>query len=113
MPLKKGDLIDEHKRHPDGCGLVLKVMGGGEGFEKVICCGHELTEEDVVPSLGSGRGKERETARRDDNRRKKEASGFVRTSSDDYGWRGRFQGNYLLWPFCDHQRHAGFEFRTG
>ncbi len=59
MGLKKGDIIDEHKRHPDGCGLVLKVMGGGEGFEKVICCGHELTEEDVVSSLGSSRGRKK------------------------------------------------------
>jgi hypothetical protein len=31
MALKKGDIIDEHKRHPDSCGLVLKVMNGGEG----------------------------------------------------------------------------------
>ncbi|UCE64684.1 MAG: hypothetical protein JSU59_06045 [Nitrospirota bacterium] len=59
MGLKKGDIIDEHKRHPDGCGLVLKVMSGGEGFEKVICCGHELTEEDVVSSIGSGRGRKK------------------------------------------------------
>jgi len=59
MGLKKGDIIDEHKRHLDGCGLVLKVMGGGEGFEKVICCGHELTEEDVVSSLGSSRGRKK------------------------------------------------------
>jgi hypothetical protein len=59
MGLKKGDIIDEHKRHPDGCGLVLKVMGGGEGFEKVVCCGHELTEEDVVSSLGSSRGRKK------------------------------------------------------
>ena len=59
MGLKKGDIIDERKRHPDGCGLVLKVMGGGEGFEKVVCCGHELTEEDVVSSIGSGRGRKK------------------------------------------------------
>ena len=59
MPLKKGDIIDENKRHPDGCGLVLKVMGGGEGFEKIICCGHELTDEDVVSSLGSSRGRKK------------------------------------------------------
>lgn len=59
MALKKGDIIDEHKRHPDSCGLVLKVMNGGEGFEKIICCGHELTEEDVVPTLEPGRGRKR------------------------------------------------------
>lgn len=57
MALKKGDIIDEHKRHPDSCGLVVKVMNGGEGFEKILCCGHELTEEDVVPSLHQGRGR--------------------------------------------------------
>ena len=57
MALKKGDIIDEHKRHPDSCGLVLKVMNGGEGFEKILCCGHELTVEDVVSSFNQGRGR--------------------------------------------------------
>jgi hypothetical protein len=57
MALKKGDIIDEHKRHPDSCGLVLKVMNGGEGFEKIRCCGHELTAEDVVPTWNQGRGR--------------------------------------------------------
>ncbi len=57
MALKKGDIIDEHKRYPDSCGLVLKVMSGGEGFEKIVCCGHELTEEDVAPSFNQGRGR--------------------------------------------------------
>lgn len=50
MALKKGDIIDEYKRFPDSCGLVVKVLGGGEGFHKILCCGHELTEEDVVPA---------------------------------------------------------------
>jgi len=49
MPLKKGDIIDERKHHPESCGLMIKVMAGGEGFEKVVCCGGELTEDDVVP----------------------------------------------------------------
>ncbi len=48
MGLKKGDIIDEWKRYPDSCGLVVKVMGGGDGFTKIVCCGHELTAEDVV-----------------------------------------------------------------
>ena len=51
MSVKKGDLIDERKRHPDSCGLVVKVMGGGEGFEKILCCEHELTDADVMPML--------------------------------------------------------------
>src|SRR6266849_631773 len=50
MGLKKGDIIDEFKRYPDSCGLVVKVMHGGEGFQKIVCCGHELTEADVVPA---------------------------------------------------------------
>jgi hypothetical protein len=48
MALKKGDIIDEYKRYPDSCGLVVKVMAGGEGLEKIVCCGHELTADDVV-----------------------------------------------------------------
>ncbi len=61
MAVKKGDLIDERKRHPDSCGLVVKVMGGGEGFEKIICCDHELTEADVVTDMGSPAGRKKGT----------------------------------------------------
>lgn len=50
MGLKKGDIIDEYKRFPGSCGLVVKVMSGGDGFTKIVCCGHELTQEDVVPA---------------------------------------------------------------
>jgi hypothetical protein len=59
MSVKKGDLIDERKRHPESCGLVVKVMGGGEGFEKIICCDHELTDADVVPTLVISKGRKR------------------------------------------------------
>lgn len=59
MAVKKGDLIDEHKRHPGSCGLIIKVMGGGAGFEKVLCCDHELTEEDVVSHVGSSMGRKK------------------------------------------------------
>ncbi|HET7438295.1 MAG TPA: hypothetical protein VFJ56_02265 [Nitrospira sp.] len=59
MALKKGDLIDERERHPDSCGLVVKVMGGGEGFEKIICCDHELTDADVVSAIGGSKGRKR------------------------------------------------------
>ncbi len=59
MALKKGDFIDEHKRHPHACGLVVKVMGGGEGFEKIVCCDHDLTEEDVVTGMGSPAGRKK------------------------------------------------------
>ncbi|BCA55402.1 hypothetical protein W02_25420 [Nitrospira sp. KM1] len=61
MGVKKGDLIDERKRHPHACGLVVKVMGGGAGFEKVVCCDHELTEEDLVSELGSRTGRTKGT----------------------------------------------------
>jgi hypothetical protein len=59
MAVKKGDLIDEHKRYPDSCGLIVKVMEGGEGFEKIICCNHELTDVDVVSGMGSSKGRKR------------------------------------------------------
>ena len=59
MAVKKGDIVDEHKRHPHSCGLVIKVMGGGEGFEKVVCCDHELTELDVVADMGSPAGRKK------------------------------------------------------
>lgn len=61
MAIKKGDLIDEQKRHPHSCGLVVKVMGGGEGFEKIVCCDHDLTEEDVVSEMGPRGGRKKGT----------------------------------------------------
>ena len=59
MALKKGDVLDEFKRHPHACGLVVKVMGGGEGFEKIVCCDHALTEEDLVPDVATVRGRKK------------------------------------------------------
>ena len=59
MGVKKGDIIDEQKHHPNGCGLVVKIMGGGEGFQKIVCCDHELTEEDVVSKMGSLMGRKK------------------------------------------------------
>ena len=59
MALKKGEMLDEFKRHPHACGLVVKVMGGGEGFEKIVCCGHDLTEDDLVSDVATGRGRKK------------------------------------------------------
>ncbi|RMH08380.1 MAG: hypothetical protein D6704_03145 [Nitrospirae bacterium] len=59
MPLKKGDILDEHKRHPQSCGLLVKVMAGGEGFEKIVCCDSELTEDDRVPTVVRSKGRKR------------------------------------------------------
>jgi len=59
VALKKGEILDELKRHPHACGLVVKVMGGGEGFEKIVCCDHDLTEEDLVPDVVTGRGRKK------------------------------------------------------
>ncbi|MGH7256350.1 MAG: hypothetical protein ACREI3_11290 [Nitrospirales bacterium] len=61
MPVNKGDIIDEHKRHPEGCGLVVKIMGGGAGFEKIVCCDHDLTEEDIVSTMPYTKGRRRGT----------------------------------------------------
>ena len=59
MSVKKGDLIDEHKRYPHSCGLVVKVMGGGAGFEKIVCCDHELTEEDLISEMSRPAGRKK------------------------------------------------------
>lgn len=59
MALKKGDILDEFKRHQPSCGLVVKVMGGGAGFEKIVCCDHDLTEEDLVPDVEIIRGRKK------------------------------------------------------
>jgi hypothetical protein len=59
VTLKKGDILDEFKRYRHACGLVVKVMGGGEGFEKIVCCGHALTEEDLVPDVEIIRGRKK------------------------------------------------------
>jgi hypothetical protein len=59
VAIKKGDILDERKRHPESCGLVVKIMGGGEGFEKVVCCDHDLTEADVVAQMGSPLGRKK------------------------------------------------------
>lgn len=59
MAVKKGDIIDEFKRHPESCGLLIKIMAGGEGFQKVVCCDHDLTEEDVVQTIATRRGRKK------------------------------------------------------
>jgi hypothetical protein len=57
VAVKKGDILDEHKHHPEACGLAVKVMAGGEGFEQIVCCDHALTADDVVPEMGSPAGR--------------------------------------------------------
>ncbi|MBX3237605.1 MAG: hypothetical protein KF814_15770 [Nitrospiraceae bacterium] len=59
MALKRGDILDERKRFPDSCGLVVKIVGGGDGFHAIQCCGHELTEADVVPDILPSRGRKK------------------------------------------------------
>jgi hypothetical protein len=34
-------------------------MGGGEGFEQIVCCGHALTIEDLVSEMGSPAGRKK------------------------------------------------------
>jgi hypothetical protein len=45
--LKPGAVIDESLKHPNSCGLVAEVLGGGAGFKEIVCCGNVLTENDV------------------------------------------------------------------
>jgi len=48
MALKKGDIIDEKKNYEQSCGLAVKVVNGGAGFQNMICCGYDLGEDDAV-----------------------------------------------------------------
>jgi hypothetical protein len=59
MGVKKGDILDERKRYPDSCGLVVKLTGGGAGFQRIRCCGHDLTEADLVPDVLESRGRKK------------------------------------------------------
>ena len=82
-------------------------------FEKVICCGHELTEEDVVSSIGSGRGRKKGKLlvgmTIDEKKNHPDSCGF---RVMDHGWGGWVQGNCMLWSFCHSQCHAGSQFWT-
>jgi len=61
MAVKKGDWIDEAKNHEgESCAVLIEVLEGGAGLEKVICCGYELTDQDVVSdpkATGRAQGK--------------------------------------------------------
>lgn len=48
MSVNKGDLIDEAKRFDESCRLLAEIVEGGGGFEKIVCCGNDLTAVDVV-----------------------------------------------------------------
>ena len=59
MPLKKGDILDEKKRYPESCGLMVKVMAAAAGSRRLMCCDHDLTDKDMVPQVGSTLGRKR------------------------------------------------------
>ncbi len=48
MGIKTDDIIDESKNNDQSCGLVVKVIEGGAGFEKLACCSYELDGNDLV-----------------------------------------------------------------
>lgn len=48
MTLKNGDILDEKKKNGQNCGIAVKVLSGGGGFEKMVCCGGEVTEANKV-----------------------------------------------------------------
>jgi len=49
MGFQEGDVIYED---PDDygacCEAKIEVLQGGAGIEKIVCCGNELTEDDVI-----------------------------------------------------------------
>ncbi len=48
MALKKGDIIDEKKSYEKSCGIAIKVLEGGAGFQNMVCCGYDLGEREIV-----------------------------------------------------------------
>lgn len=59
MTIQYDDIPDERNAFPGSCGLVVKFAGGGEGFQKILCCGHELTKEEVVTDIIPSRGRKK------------------------------------------------------
>ncbi len=57
MTLKAGDILDEKKNNGQSCGLAVKILKGGAGFQKLVCCGGELTEEHKVSKYATGSGR--------------------------------------------------------
>ncbi len=57
MALKAGDIIDERKNHGQSCGIAVKVLTGGGGYQKLVCCGNEMGEGDVVNNISNSPGR--------------------------------------------------------
>lgn len=53
MALKVGDILDEAKN----CGMAVKILSGGAGFNKLLCCGGEVTEKNKVSRYDSALGR--------------------------------------------------------
>ncbi len=51
MSVQPGDVIDEAKKADQSCRVAVKVLEGGAGFEKINCCGVEVTETHKTDSL--------------------------------------------------------------
>lgn len=48
MTVKPNDIIDERKNNEKSCGMVVKVIEGGAGFQNMKCCGYTMGENDLV-----------------------------------------------------------------
>ncbi len=51
MAVQKGDVLDEAKKSQETCRVAIRVLEGGAGFEKLNCCGVEVTETEKVDSF--------------------------------------------------------------
>ncbi|MBS1263978.1 MAG: hypothetical protein MAG715_01173 [Methanonatronarchaeales archaeon] len=49
MVFQKGDIVyEDPEQYGACCGARIEILDGGAGIEKIVCCGNELTEEDVI-----------------------------------------------------------------
>ncbi len=55
MAIKSGDILDETKNNGQSCGLAVKVIKGGGGFQKLLCCGGEMSEVNKVSKYSDGK----------------------------------------------------------
>lgn len=51
MAIQKGDILDEAKKSDQTCRVAVRVLEGGAGFQKMDCCGIEVTEAQKTDSL--------------------------------------------------------------
>lgn len=49
MGFQEGDIVyEDPEKYGACCEARIEILAGGAGIEKIVCCGNDLTEEDVI-----------------------------------------------------------------